>query len=410
MLSVMAAGVIAPTEAQTTKVLFIGNSYVGVNDLPNTFRELALSLGDTVEVASSTPGGYTFSDHIIYAPTLAAIGAQPWDYVVLQEQSQLPSFPIEQVETECFPFAAQLVDSILANDSCSQAVFYMTWSRQNGDADNCASWPPVCTYDGMQALLRERYLQMAFDNEAFAAPAGAAWKHVRDTHPLINLYNPDQSHPSVEGTYLVASVFYSTIFRESSAAATFVSTLDPDTAAILRGIASSTVLDSLGTWNIGVHDPDAGFTMENIDNCHWSLHPVTEGQNFWDFGDGDTSSEAEPVHFFHTDNFFTSVISHTVTDGCGRISTLDSLFLVCIESVPENSLVDRVSTVQRDGSLLVQGLRSSDHVDLLNSLGQICSASSGTSGAIIVPLKTGVSILRVTDGAGTRLSRKYISP
>jgi hypothetical protein len=57
-----------PAPAQSTSVLFIGNSYVGTNDLPNMFRQLALSLGDTVTVASVAPGGYTLYQHATYAP------------------------------------------------------------------------------------------------------------------------------------------------------------------------------------------------------------------------------------------------------------------------------------------------------------------------------------------------------
>ena len=88
-----------------------------------------------------------------------------------------------------------------------------------------------------------------------------AWKKVRETHPFIELYNADESHPSPEGTYLAAAVFYSTLYRQASNTATYTAALNPDTAAILRSIASSTVLDSLGTWNIGVNDPDASFTF-----------------------------------------------------------------------------------------------------------------------------------------------------
>ena len=83
-----------------TSVLFIGNSYVYVNDLPNTFRQLAQSLGDEVTVASSAPGGYTLLQHASYAPTQTAITAQQWDFVVMQEQSQLGALPIESTSTE----------------------------------------------------------------------------------------------------------------------------------------------------------------------------------------------------------------------------------------------------------------------------------------------------------------------
>lgn len=306
--------------AQRTDVLFIGNSYTYVNDLPNSFRLLALSLGDTVNVASSAPGGYTFQGHCGDPATLGAISSQPWDFVVLQEQSQLPSFPIDQVEELSFPYAAQLVDSILANDICTQPVFYMTWGRQNGDADNCVTWPPVCTYEGMQALLRERYLQMAFDNAAFAAPAGVAWKHVREQLPMLNLYAGDGSHPSVAGTYVVANTMYATLFRSSTVNSSFTMGLPADTALLIRQIASVTVLDSLATWNIGVNDPDAGFTMETFDSCELMFHPNSPGTHFWDLGDGTTSDQSDPYHLFASGDPAVTV-THTVTDGCGRTST-----------------------------------------------------------------------------------------
>jgi hypothetical protein len=46
------------------KVLFIGNSYTAVNDLPNWVRLVAESAGDTFEVVSIAPGGTTFSMHV----------------------------------------------------------------------------------------------------------------------------------------------------------------------------------------------------------------------------------------------------------------------------------------------------------------------------------------------------------
>ena len=302
--------------AQQTDVLFIGNSYTYVNDLPNLFKQIALSMGDTVNVSSSAPGGYTFESHASYAPTLAAINQQAWDYVVLQEQSQRPSFPPEQVAQQCYPYATQLVDSIRANDSCTQPVFYMTWGRQNGDASNCASWPPVCTYDGMQQRLRESYLEMAIENNAFASPVGVAWNHVRDTHPLINLYDADESHPSAEGSYLAASVFYCTVFRTSCVPASFNFSLHADTAAILREIASTTVLDSLATWNIGVNDPDAGFTYTDLGSHEAVFYTNQNGEHIWLFLNNPFSTEGSPIHQFPSIGEWT--VTHVLTDACGR--------------------------------------------------------------------------------------------
>ena len=319
--------------AQTVDVLFLGNSYTYSNDLPGTLRQLALSLGDTVNTAQSTPGGYTFEGHTTLAASQQFIDQGGWDFVVLQEQSQIPSFPIAQVQADCFPFAAQLVDSIRVHSPCAEPVFFMTWGRQNGDAQNCANWPPVCTFDGMNALLRERYLMMAVDNSAWCAPVGAAWKQVRDQQPGINLYSSDGSHPAVAGTYLAACTFYATLYRESPVGASYIAGLDPATAASLQAIAASTVLDSLGTWNIGVNDPDATFTPVATGADVAFMPVVGTGTHAWDLGDGTTSSAVAPVHTYAQGG--TYAVLHVVTDACGRVDSSWATVNVVIDSMPE---------------------------------------------------------------------------
>jgi hypothetical protein len=159
-------------------ILFIGNSYTYVNDLPLMIANVSLSTNDTISYNSSTPGGYTFNNHTQDTASISKIKQGNWDFVVLQEQSQLPSFPIGQVSVESFPYA-KILDSIINTyNSCAETVFYMTWGRKNGDASNCASWPPVCTYQGMDSLLRDRYTQMAFDNKTILSPVGALWHYL----------------------------------------------------------------------------------------------------------------------------------------------------------------------------------------------------------------------------------------
>lgn len=170
------------------KVLFLGNSYTGVNDLPNMLSDAAKSTGDTLLFDSNIPGGYTFKRHAGDVNSLSKIIQGGWDYVVLQEQSQYPSFPISQVQASVFPYARFLDSLIQAKNPCAETVFYMTWGRKNGDAGNCASWPPVCTYAGMDSLLNLRYNMMADDNNAILSPVGAVWKYIRQNHPLIELY------------------------------------------------------------------------------------------------------------------------------------------------------------------------------------------------------------------------------
>ena len=95
-------------------VLFIGNSYTYTNDLPGMLNSLTLSLGDKITFNSQTAGGATFQVQTNTPSVFTKIKSKQWDYVVLQAQSQEPSFPTAQVNTGTIPYAIQLADSIVS--------------------------------------------------------------------------------------------------------------------------------------------------------------------------------------------------------------------------------------------------------------------------------------------------------
>ena len=74
-----------------TRVLFIGNSYTYVNDLPATFMNLARAGGHKTEVGMSAQGGWMLADHVKSSDTISMIDLNKWSFVVLQEQSEVPS-------------------------------------------------------------------------------------------------------------------------------------------------------------------------------------------------------------------------------------------------------------------------------------------------------------------------------
>ncbi|MBL0342194.1 MAG: PKD domain-containing protein [Bacteroidetes bacterium] len=285
--------------SQQLKVLFIGNSYTYVNDLPNLLYNIALSKGDTITFDSYTPGGYTFEQHSTDPAAIAKIYSQQWDIVILQEQSQRPSFPPTQVAVEVYPYAAMLDSMIHDNNPCSETVFYMTWGRKNGDASNCAGWPPVCTYEGMQARLRESYLEMGMLNNATVAPVGAAFSNAINLNPVFDLYNPDESHPSIYGSYLAACVFYATIFHKSPIGSTFSSTIGIQDAAFLQNSAQVVVNDSISTWYQYGNIPYAAFSYAtNGTTVQFSNNSINGTSYSWNFGDGATSNALNPGHTY----------------------------------------------------------------------------------------------------------------
>ena len=248
LTTLIIAATLTAVGQSTKKVLFIGNSYTYVNDLPGTLRTLALGCGDTLNYEQSTPGGSTFQSHLSNNNTTSLIAKGDWEYVILQEQSQLPAFPISDVQNLCFPYAQQLCNLIRINNPNSEIVFYMTWGRKNGDASNCANYAPLCTYEGMDSLIYERYMIMAETNQAAVSPVGRVWHALRENHPEIELYSSDESHPSIAGTYAAAVTFYTILFRKSPSCITNNLTLNAATAQSIRETVEEIVFDQLDFW------------------------------------------------------------------------------------------------------------------------------------------------------------------
>ena len=54
------------------RILFVGNSYTYMNDLPDMFARLARAGGHTVETGMAAPGGWTLFAHARSAETSAS--------------------------------------------------------------------------------------------------------------------------------------------------------------------------------------------------------------------------------------------------------------------------------------------------------------------------------------------------
>ena len=285
-------------------VLFIGNSYTYANDLPTMLRDLSASLNKEVTIGSKTNGGFTFQSHVNDPLTFAAINQNLWDVVVIQGQSQEPSFPTSQVNANSYPYAMQLSDSVLANNACSNVMYFMTWGRQNGDPQ----WDSINTFDKMNSRLHYTYRRFADSADAMVAAVGASWKYVRDTYPTINLYSGDGSHPSLEGSYLAACTFYASLFRQSPVGATYLAGLNPTVAGQLQAAAATVILDSLDRFFIRPVDSptQASFSLSqngaDIQVASTSIHTT---DLIWNFGDGAGSINETENHTYTQNGTYT---------------------------------------------------------------------------------------------------------
>jgi hypothetical protein len=199
-----APGVDAAPPAPDLHVLFIGNSYTYVNDLPGTLAQISLAPGARPHIvtASVTQGGATLSDLWGGTSARAAIAGGGFSHVVLQEQSETP--PCSPV---LFHQYADLFGGAI-QAAAATPVLYETWARADASSDYaaypCLGGAPTA----MQDELLVAYADAATEVGGVLVPAGEAWRALRDSHSPIGLFQSDASHPTPAGTYLTACTFY----------------------------------------------------------------------------------------------------------------------------------------------------------------------------------------------------------
>ncbi len=385
------------SKAQFKKInaLFLGNSYTYVNNLPQLIKDIALASGDTLVFDSNCLGGYTFHNHFTDVTSLSKINSQAWDHVVLQAQSQEPSFDPTQVEIETLPFAIKLDSIIKHNNSCTETIFYETWGRKYGDASNCASYPPVCTYLGMQDRLKSSYKLFSDSTHATMSPAGEAFRKSIALNPSLELYNADQSHPSIEGSYLTACVFYEVLFHKSVLTNTFTAGISATNTAFLQQIAHDVVNDSLNTWNIGTYFPWAPFTSTIINSLNYQFTSASPAlMNKWYFGDGTTNSSANPAHIYANSQSY--IVSHVVTNGCNKDSVSIDLntFLSGVEGINSSDIIS-IYPNPTSSSINVLANNSIYSYKIFNLFGKLLLSGKASGSIELVGLANGMYYIEV---------------
>jgi len=225
------------------RILFIGNSYTGVNKLPDVFVEVVKSSGRSAPVVkSSTPGGRTLKQHLAIAGSMKLVDEGGWDVVVLQGQSQEPAIAEkdETVRKEFVESAAELCKRVRAKSPKAKIYFYETWAR-HADYWGAAGkkGPDVgANPKEMQAHLRKWYGFVAKENQATLVPCGDAWELNYASSAAVRLHTKDHSHPEFVGTYLNAVIFFGKIYDEKAPSPKWTGKLGEAQAKLMQGYAT----------------------------------------------------------------------------------------------------------------------------------------------------------------------------
>lgn len=212
--------------AYALHILFIGNSFTFVHNVPRQFADIASSdHGSQTQyvVQSVTRGGITLAElwNDGKATKIITDGPAPgqhWDYIVLQEMS---SWAMAQEFIHNTHEYAKAFDA-LAKQVQARTLIELTWVNKPGDASYST---PEYSYTGSPDNMYKHFVmhtnELAEDLGATVVPVGTYWQYTLSKEPGIDLYESDGHHQSVAGAYLAALVFYKTISSRDVSKITF---------------------------------------------------------------------------------------------------------------------------------------------------------------------------------------------
>ena len=324
----------------TLSVLFIGNSYTSVNNLPLLVKNLSTSAGKTLNIDSNIPGGYLMSSHLNDATTLSKISQGNWDYVILQEQSQIPTIDYYRYN-DMYPAMTDLKSVIEQYNPCAKIITYMTWGRRFGgqqcDPSGTYCSPVFANFNHMQDSLTSAYLEISELLNIQCAPVGVTWQNILNDTTLV-LHSGDNSHPNIDGSYAAALNIFSSIWKQGTSGLTYTAGLSNQLAQYYQSKSDNTIFNSANDWNLLINNPSANFSESISGNTATftnSSSSVNSTLNYyWDFGDGNTSSVQNPSHTYATNGTYTVTL---IASNCIFSDTITNTIQIGTNSMDENT-------------------------------------------------------------------------
>ncbi len=192
-----------PAQAQSTtapqreyRVMLVGNSLTYTNNLPALLRAVGASQGISISTETYAAPGGTLAERGHDGHAANALRARKFDVVVLQEQGgRLAACPASAAEQRKAPCAASMHAyrdlASIAGENGATVLLFNTW------ADD----------DRSQARVTRSTRMLAEEHGARVFNAAGAIDAMRKAQPAATPY-PDGTHPSTQGSLMLALALY----------------------------------------------------------------------------------------------------------------------------------------------------------------------------------------------------------
>ena len=231
----------APVVWNKYKVLFVGNSftyYVGSVDdpmVPKYFKSIANSLGESVEIDFVVKGSHTLTGYSNPNDEMGKIlyeklnSNNDYTHIILQEQSTAPINSYKNFKNA----VGVIYDLVKSTQKDCRVILYETWGSPTGISSTGHK-----SVGEMEKALRTAYENCAKEYNIEISYVGKAFTYAYEVKG-INVYYDDNRHQNEVGAFLSSSVHVATILKADVRNASFIGTLNSDTAKELQSIAFS---------------------------------------------------------------------------------------------------------------------------------------------------------------------------
>ncbi len=291
-------------------VLFIGNSITYFNNMPYMFKDIANNMGEKVAVSVYAPGGTGFINHVNDANVYALFRNTKWDKVVLQpgsNESPGLSYPVNTTINN----GRKLIDSIYKYSPCAKVFIYqIPYGVQSATSYGI--------YNTVQTMIKDSVQKMADVLKLQIIPAGQCVKTYYSTNQNLELHNAyNDIHPNVNGSFMIASAVYNTLFQSKISNCTYYSSLTQSKAQAYFRITDSIVLNYKNTWRINTYNLNSDFNFNiNGSSVSFTCQSANYNSVYWNFDNNITSTIISPTINYTTNNLYNVKLISTSAAGC----------------------------------------------------------------------------------------------
>lgn len=186
-------GILNGSNAQ--KILYVGNSLTYSNDLPEMVERLGKSINQKIDTKCICFPNYGLEDHWNDGLIQASLSKGQFDFVVFQQGPSSQTYG----RTSLIDFGGRIAK--LAIEKGVTPAYFMVW-------------PSIQYYRSFDGVIKN-HTAAAHLNKAILIKGGEIWRSFHEAYDHIALYQNDQFHPSLAGSFLMALTHIKYLFPKS---------------------------------------------------------------------------------------------------------------------------------------------------------------------------------------------------